>query len=62
MGQRNVRDSTNGKVVDLSGEHMYTVARCMDTCGKPLAMGATTKLEDVVSVRIGQGRMLHRPL
>ena len=36
-----------GKAIDLrlSSERMYTVARCMDTCGKPLAMGATTKLQ-----------------
>jgi len=43
----------------------------MDTCGKPLAMGATTKLEylrrpsgykDFGRVRIGQGRVFHRPL
>jgi len=69
MGRR--CEIAQGKAIDLPSECMYTVTRCVDPCGKPLAMGATTKLEylrrpsgykDFGKVRIGLGRVIHRPL
>ena len=36
----------NDKAIRLSGECMYTLARCMGIRGRPLAMSATIKLEE----------------